>query len=34
MTSVLIASDQSLQRQGLRVLLAAVPDLTVAGEAP
>ncbi|MER6182936.1 response regulator transcription factor [Streptomyces sp. NPDC001652] len=33
MTSVLIASDQSLQRHGLRILLAAVPDLTVAGEA-
>lgn len=33
MTSVLIASDQSLQRHGLRVLLAAEPDLTVAGEA-
>ncbi|MGW7202444.1 LuxR C-terminal-related transcriptional regulator [Streptomyces sp. NPDC054837] len=33
MTSVLIASDQSLQRHGLRMLLAAVPDLTVAGEA-
>ncbi|MEU5891981.1 response regulator transcription factor [Streptomyces sp. NPDC047461] len=33
MTSVLIASDQSLQRHGLRMLLAAVPDLTVTGEA-
>ncbi|WP_405641138.1 LuxR C-terminal-related transcriptional regulator [Streptomyces sp. NBC_00019] len=33
MTSVLIASDQSLQRHGLRILLAAEPDLTVAGEA-
>jgi DNA-binding NarL/FixJ family response regulator len=33
MTSVLIASDQSLQRHGLRMLLAGEPDLTVAGEA-
>jgi DNA-binding NarL/FixJ family response regulator len=33
MTSVLIASDQSLQRHGLRILLAGEPDLTVAGEA-
>ncbi|MEU6375565.1 response regulator transcription factor [Streptomyces sp. NPDC046909] len=33
MTSVLIASDQSLQRHGLRMLLAGEPDLAVAGEA-
>ncbi|MCX4902952.1 response regulator transcription factor [Streptomyces sp. NBC_00878] len=33
MTSVLIVNDQSLQRLGLRMLLAAEPDLTVVGEA-
>jgi DNA-binding NarL/FixJ family response regulator len=33
MVSVLIANDQSLQRVGLRMLLAAEPDLTVVGEA-
>ncbi|MFF7451444.1 MULTISPECIES: LuxR C-terminal-related transcriptional regulator [unclassified Streptomyces] len=33
MISVLIASDQSLQRHGLRMLLAGRPDLTVVGEA-
>lgn len=33
MTSVLIAGDQSLQRHGLRVLMADQPDLTVADEA-
>jgi DNA-binding NarL/FixJ family response regulator len=33
MTSVLIASDQSLQRLGLRMLLAGEPDLSVVGEA-
>ncbi|MER7180698.1 response regulator transcription factor [Streptomyces hyaluromycini] len=33
MASVLIVSDQSLQRLGLRMLLAAEPDLTVVGEA-
>ncbi|MFF4056129.1 LuxR C-terminal-related transcriptional regulator [Streptomyces sp. NPDC001668] len=33
MTSVLIATGQSLQRVGLRMLLEAQPDLTVVGEA-
>ncbi|MGW2517967.1 LuxR C-terminal-related transcriptional regulator [Streptomyces sp. NPDC001617] len=33
MTSVLVVHDQSLQRLGLRMLLAAEPDLTVVGEA-
>ncbi|GAA3768986.1 response regulator transcription factor [Streptomyces coacervatus] len=33
MVSVLIVNDQSLQRVGLRMLLAAEPDLTVIGEA-
>lgn len=33
MTSVLIVSSQSLQRLGLRMLLADQPDLTVPGEA-
>ena len=33
MTSVLIVHDQSLQRLGLRMLLAAEPDLTIVGEA-
>lgn len=33
MTSVLIASDQSLQRLGLRMLLAGEPDLSIVGEA-
>ncbi|WOX15454.1 response regulator transcription factor [Streptomyces sp. N50] len=33
MASVLIVSDQSLQRVGLRMLLTAEPDLTVVGEA-
>ena len=33
MTSVLVVSDQALQRLGFRMLLAAHPDLTVAGEA-
>ncbi|WP_019074758.1 LuxR C-terminal-related transcriptional regulator [Streptomyces hokutonensis] len=33
MASVLIVSDQSLQRLGLRMLLTAEPDLTVVGEA-
>lgn len=33
MVSVLIVNDQSLQRVGLRMLLAAEPDLTVVGEA-
>ncbi|PAZ15173.1 DNA-binding response regulator [Streptomyces sp. SA15] len=33
MTSVLIVNDQSLQRLGLRMLLAAEPDLTVVGAA-
>ncbi|MGW1274089.1 response regulator transcription factor, partial [Streptomyces sp. NPDC002491] len=32
MASVLIVDDQSLQRVGLRMLLAGVPDLTVVGE--
>ncbi|MEV0636563.1 response regulator transcription factor [Streptomyces sp. NPDC050619] len=32
-TAVLIVHDQSLQRLGLRLLLAAQPDLTVVGEA-
>ncbi|MEU6139657.1 response regulator transcription factor [Streptomyces sp. NPDC047081] len=32
MTSVLVVHDQSLQRLGLRMLLAAEPDLTVVGE--
>ncbi|CAM5265203.1 LuxR C-terminal-related transcriptional regulator [Streptomyces aurantiogriseus] len=31
--SVLVVNDQSLQRLGLRMLLAAEPDLTVVGEA-
>jgi DNA-binding NarL/FixJ family response regulator len=31
--SVLIADDQDLVREGLRMLLEAEPDLTVAGEA-
>ncbi|WP_406438210.1 response regulator transcription factor [Streptomyces sp. NBC_01613] len=33
MVSVLVVNDQSLQRLGLRMLLAAEPDLTVVGEA-
>ncbi|MGO8723244.1 MAG: response regulator transcription factor, partial [Acidimicrobiales bacterium] len=33
MTSVLIADDQELVREGLRMMLEAEPDLTVAGEA-
>jgi DNA-binding NarL/FixJ family response regulator len=33
MVSVLIVNDQSLQRVGLRMLLAAEPGLTVVGEA-
>lgn len=33
MISVLIADDQELVREGLRMLLEAEPDLTVAGEA-
>jgi DNA-binding NarL/FixJ family response regulator len=33
MISVLIADDQDLVREGLRMLLTAEPDLTVAGEA-
>ncbi|MER5348643.1 response regulator transcription factor [Streptomyces mirabilis] len=33
MASVLIVSDQSLRRLGLRMLLTAEPDLTVVGEA-
>ncbi|MEU6251056.1 response regulator transcription factor [Streptomyces sp. NPDC047043] len=33
MVSVLIVNDQSLQRVGLRMLLAAEPDLSIAGEA-
>ncbi|WP_128377319.1 LuxR C-terminal-related transcriptional regulator [Streptomyces cavernae] len=33
MVSVLIVNDQSLQRVGLRMLLAAEPDLAVVGEA-
>ncbi|MFI7301048.1 LuxR C-terminal-related transcriptional regulator [Streptomyces sp. NPDC050121] len=33
MTTVLIASDQALQRACYRMLLAAQPDLTVVGEA-
>lgn len=33
MVSVLIVSDQSLQRLALRMLLTAEPDLTVVGEA-
>ena len=33
MISVLIADDQDLVREGLRMLLEAEPDLTVAGEA-
>ena len=33
MTSVLIATGQSLQRAGLRMLLESQPDLTVVGEA-
>jgi len=33
MVSVLIVNDQSLQRVGLRMLLATEPDLTVVGEA-
>ncbi|MCI3275365.1 LuxR C-terminal-related transcriptional regulator [Streptomyces cylindrosporus] len=32
MTSVLVVHDQSLQRLGLRMLLAAEPDLIVVGE--
>lgn len=33
MASVLVVHRQSLQRLGLRMLLAAEPDLTVVGEA-
>lgn len=33
MVSVLIVNDQSLQRVGLRMLLAVEPDLSVVGEA-
>lgn len=33
MVSVLVVSDQSLQRHGLRMLLTAEPGLTVVGEA-
>ena len=33
MTSVLIADDQDLVREGLRMMLEAEPDLTVSGEA-
>jgi DNA-binding NarL/FixJ family response regulator len=33
MISVLIADDQDLVREGLRMLLEAEPDLVVAGEA-
>ncbi|WP_052424530.1 LuxR C-terminal-related transcriptional regulator [Streptomyces fulvoviolaceus] len=33
MTAVLIANEQALQRVGLRMLLAAQPDLTVVGTA-
>lgn len=33
MTSVLIATGQSLQRVGLRMLLESQPDLSVVGEA-
>jgi DNA-binding NarL/FixJ family response regulator len=33
MTSVLIADDQELVREGLRMMLEAEPDLTVVGEA-
>ncbi|TLS46956.1 response regulator transcription factor [Streptomyces montanus] len=33
MTTVLVVNDQPLQRRGLRMLLAAQPDLTVVGEA-
>ena len=33
MISVLIADDQDLVREGLRMLLEAEPDLAVAGEA-
>jgi len=33
MTTVLIATDQALQRVGLRMLLSSRPDLTVVGEA-
>jgi DNA-binding NarL/FixJ family response regulator len=33
MISVLIADDQDLVREGLRMLLEAEPDLQVAGEA-
>ncbi|MFI5793707.1 LuxR C-terminal-related transcriptional regulator [Streptomyces sp. NPDC051677] len=32
MASVLVVNDQSLQRLGLRMLLAAEPDLTVVGD--
>lgn len=32
MASVLIVNDQPLQRLGLRMLLAAEPDLTVVGD--
>src|SRR5438067_12120799 len=32
MTSLLVVHDQTLQRLGLRMLLAAEPDLTVVGE--
>lgn len=32
MTSVLVVHDQTLQRLGLRMLLAAEPDITVVGE--
>ena len=34
MISVLIADDQDLVREGLRMLLEAEPDLAVAGKPP